>query len=239
MIANGWVGGSLFSSSPAWGLADGLMKPVLAGGVGLGVQSVTTVSSRRDPAYGRGPVARPRPSASAAPWGTEPVPWREATEGQVLGWGSVFYSVCTGTVTHVLCHGLSGGCRTRTFDLGPGGLPRPQGNRGRRGDPAQAWRKVSGTGEQDAVHARATGSCIPPAYVTRATRVLRKHVMLCKPASTPASHRPWILVRLDGPPRDGRLGWAAGRAAARRPLEAPDGKVPRRLPDGLPGSGGF
>lgn len=215
-------------------------------GVGLGVQSVTTISSHRDPAHGRRRLAWkeiPPPPCFCCPVGngTRSRGGR-LQKDRAWGWGRVL----------ICLHGDSDSRRTsRTrqwvwdtdtlrwlaFYLGPAGLPRPRGNQGTRGTPVRARRKGSRAGEQDAVHARATGSRVPPMYVTRATCARRKHVTSRKSASTSASNCPRI-PRGAGWASAGSLGGAAGRAAA-RPLEAPGGTVPRRLSDHLPGSGGF
>lgn len=80
-------------------------------------------------------------------------------------------------------------------------------------------------GEQDAVHARATGSRVPPTYVTRATCVSRKHVTLCKSASTSASNPPWIPREADGPRGEAWVGlWEEQQRAA--PWRRPTGRCP-------------
>lgn len=89
-----------------------------------------------------------------------------------------------------------------------------------RGAPRPSSRVCAG--EQDAVHARATRSRIPPTYVTRATCVSRKHVTLCKSASTSASNPPWVPHEADGPRGEAWVGLREEQQRAapwRRPWE--------------------
>lgn len=169
-------------------------------------------------------------------WERNPVPWREPQKGQSVGWGRVL--LCLRLTSYVTdSAGGVGHGPTTAADLLPGAC-RFAESTGEPRDVGSPPPPAVCAGEQDTVHARATGSRVPPTYVTRAACVPRKHVTLCKSASTSASNPPWIPREADGPRRGAWVG-AAGRAAARRPPEAPDGKVPRRLPDNLPGSGGF